>query len=41
MMLKKGTKRNVNENSIVDSFLINPARPNVLLAEAKKRNLRI
>ena len=41
IMLRKGTKRNVSENSIVESFLINPARPNVLLDEAKKRNLRI
>ena len=41
IMLRKGTKRNVSENSIVESFLINPARPNVLLAEAEKRNMRI
>ena len=41
MMLKKGTMRNVNESSIVENFLITPVRPNVLLAEAEKRNLRI
>ena len=41
MMLKIGTRKTMNENSVVESFLINPARPNVLLAEAQKRGLKV
>ncbi len=41
MMLRTGTKKTTNETSIVESFLINPVRPNVLLAEAQKRGLRV
>ena len=41
MMLKTGTRKIANENSAVESFLINPVRPNVLLAEAQKRDLRV
>lgn len=39
MMLKKGTRKTINESFVVESFLINPVRPNVLLAEAEKREL--
>jgi hypothetical protein len=41
MMLRTGTRKTTNETSIVESFLINPVRPNVLLAEAQKRGLRV
>ena len=41
MMLKTGTRKIANENSVVESFLVNPVRPNVLLAEAQKRDLRV
>ena len=39
MMLKKGNRKTVNESSAVESFMINPARPNVVLAESHKRGL--
>jgi hypothetical protein len=41
MMLRTGTRKTTNETSIIESFLINPVRPNVLLAEAQKRGLRV
>ena len=41
MMLRTGPRKTSSENSVVESFLINPARPNVLLAEAQKRDLRV
>ena len=39
MMLKKGNRKTVNESSAVESFMINPARPNIVLAESHKRGL--
>ena len=39
MMLKKGTRKIINESSTVENFMINPARPNAVLAEAHKRGL--
>ncbi len=39
MMLKKGNRKTVNESSAVKSFMINPARPNIVLAESHKRGL--
>lgn len=41
ILLKKGYRKTTNENSVVESFLINPTRPNVLLMEAQKRGLKV